>query len=64
PTFYAGGGHRLLEAHLLDFEGDLYGQAAAVRFVTRIRDEARFDSAAALIDAIHRDVDAVRAALG
>ncbi|MGH9035967.1 MAG: bifunctional riboflavin kinase/FAD synthetase [Acidimicrobiia bacterium] len=64
PTFYAGGGHRLLEAHLLDFEGDLYGQAAAVRFVSRIRDEARFDSAAALIDAIHRDVDAVRAALG
>ncbi|HEY3238671.1 MAG TPA: riboflavin kinase, partial [Acidimicrobiia bacterium] len=64
PTFYAGGGHRLLEAHLLDFDGDLYGQAAAVRFVARIRDEERFDSATALIDAIHRDVDAVRAALG
>jgi riboflavin kinase/FMN adenylyltransferase len=64
PTFYAGGGHRLLEAHLLDFDGDLYGQAAAVRFVARIRDEERFDSAAALVDAIHRDVDAVRAALG
>jgi riboflavin kinase/FMN adenylyltransferase len=63
PTFYAGGGHRLLEAHLLDFDGDLYGQAAAVRFVARIRDEERFDSATALIDAIHRDVDAVRAAL-
>jgi len=63
PTFYAGGGHRLLEAHLLDFDGDLYGQAAAVQFVARIRDEERFDSAGALVEAIHRDVDAVRAAL-
>ena len=64
PTFYAGGGHRLLEAHLLDFDGDLYGQSAKVRFVARIRDEERFESAAALVDAIHRDVDAVRAVLG
>jgi riboflavin kinase/FMN adenylyltransferase len=64
PTFYAGGGHRLLEAHLLDFDGDLYGQAAAVRFVVRIRDEERFDSVAALIEAIQGDVDAVRTALG
>lgn len=63
PTFYAAG-HRLLEAHLLDFDGDLYGQQAAVRFVARIRDELRFESVDALIEAMHRDVDAVRAALG
>ncbi|MGH8992049.1 MAG: bifunctional riboflavin kinase/FAD synthetase [Acidimicrobiia bacterium] len=63
PTFYAEG-HRLLEAHLLDFDGDLYGQAPAVRFVARIRAELRFESADALIEAMHRDVDAVRAALG
>ncbi|MGH8973197.1 MAG: bifunctional riboflavin kinase/FAD synthetase [Acidimicrobiia bacterium] len=62
PTFYAAG-HRLLEAHLLDFDGDLYGQEAAVRFVARIRDELRFDSVDDLIEAMHRDVDAVRAAL-
>jgi riboflavin kinase/FMN adenylyltransferase len=64
PTFYADSGLRLLEVHLLDFDGDLYGQAAAVRFLVRIRGDEHFDSVAALIDAIHRDVDAVRAALG
>lgn len=63
PTFYAEG-HRLLEAYLLDFQGDLYGQQAAVRFVARVRDELRFDSVDALIEAMHRDVDAVRAVLG
>jgi riboflavin kinase/FMN adenylyltransferase len=63
PTFYAGGGHLLLEANLLDFAGDLYGQEAAVRFVARIRDEERFDSVPDLVDAIERDVEAVRRAL-
>ncbi|MGH9040868.1 MAG: bifunctional riboflavin kinase/FAD synthetase [Acidimicrobiia bacterium] len=63
PTFYTAG-HRLLEAHLLDFDGELYGQQAAVRFVARIRDELRFESVDALIEAMHRDVEAVRAALG
>jgi riboflavin kinase/FMN adenylyltransferase len=37
PTFYPGGAPLLLEAHVLDFDGDLYGQEAAVRFVARIR---------------------------
>ncbi len=63
PTFYEGGAALLLEAHLLDFEGDLYGQEAAVRFVARIRAEERFDSADALVEAIHRDVENVRQAL-
>lgn len=63
PTFYATGGLRLLEAHLLDFDGDLYGQAAAVRFLARIRDEERFDSVEDLIEAIGRDVEAVRRVL-
>ncbi|MDQ3946140.1 MAG: riboflavin kinase, partial [Actinomycetota bacterium] len=62
PTFYAEG-HRLLEAHLLDFDGDLYGQQAAVRFVARIRDELRFESVDALVETMHHDVEAVRAAL-
>ncbi|MDQ3946939.1 MAG: bifunctional riboflavin kinase/FAD synthetase [Actinomycetota bacterium] len=63
PTFYGGGGHRLLEAHLLDFEGDLYGQAAAVRFLVQIRPDVRFDSVEALTEAIGQDVAAVRRAL-
>jgi riboflavin kinase/FMN adenylyltransferase len=62
--FPTDSGLRLLEVHLLDFDGDLYGQAAAVRFLARIRGDERFESVAALIEAIHRDVDAVRAALG
>lgn len=60
PTFYATGGLLLLEAHVLDFDGDLYGQPAAVRFLARIRDEERFDSVEDLIEAIGRDVEAVR----
>ena len=63
PTFYADQPYLLLEAYLLDFEGDLYGQPAAVRFVDRIRAEERFDSVDALVAAIHRDVEAVRRVL-
>ncbi len=63
PTFYEGGAPLLLEAHVLDFDGDLYGQEAAVRFVARIRAEERFDSVPDLVAAMHRDVDAVRLAL-
>jgi riboflavin kinase/FMN adenylyltransferase len=63
PTFYADQPYLLLEAYLLDFEGDLYGQPAAVRFVDRIRSEERFESVDALVAAIHRDVEAVRRVL-
>ena len=41
---------RLLEAYLLDFDGDLYGQLAKVRFVGRLRGEERFDSVEALVE--------------
>lgn len=49
-----------LEAHLLDFDGDLYGEEARVRFVARVRDELRFDSVEALIGQIALDVAATR----
>ena len=64
PTFYTDQAYLLLEAYLLDFTGDLYGQRAAVRFVERIRAEERFDSAEALVAAMHRDVEAARRLLG
>ncbi|MDQ6909906.1 MAG: hypothetical protein M3Z84_03830, partial [Actinomycetota bacterium] len=54
----------VLEAHLLDFDGDLYGERAKVRFVERLRDEERFDSVGQLVDQIGKDVAATRAALG
>jgi riboflavin kinase/FMN adenylyltransferase len=63
PTFYDSDAPLLLEAHVLDFDGDLYGQEAAVRFVARIRAEERFDSVPELVAAMHRDVDAVRRVL-
>jgi len=53
PTF--SGGARTLETHLLDFEGDLYGESLEVRFLARLRDEIRFDSPAELGDQIARD---------
>lgn len=60
PTFYADQAYLLLEAHLLDFSGDLYGQSASVGFVDRIRAEERFDSVEALVETMHRDVEAAR----
>ena len=60
PTFYTDQPYLLLEAYLLDFTGDLYGQEASVGFVDRIRSEERFDSVEALVAAMHRDVEAAR----
>jgi riboflavin kinase/FMN adenylyltransferase len=60
PTFYTDQAYLLLEAYLLDFSGDLYGQAASVGFVDRIRAEERFDSVEALVEAMNRDVETAR----
>ena len=43
PTFYEHADHSLLEAHLLDFDGDLYGERAEVRFAHFLRSERKFD---------------------
>jgi riboflavin kinase/FMN adenylyltransferase len=59
PTFVTGRG-LLVEAFLLDFEGDLYGRELRLDFIDRIRGERRFDSAEALIERMHRDVDEIR----
>jgi riboflavin kinase/FMN adenylyltransferase len=66
PTFYDPGMAQpsLLEAYLLDFDGDLYGERAKVRFVTWLRGEERFESAEALAYQMERDVEATRKALG
>jgi riboflavin kinase / FMN adenylyltransferase len=53
PTF--GGDQLIVETHLLDFEGDLYGERVEVRFLARVRDEMRFASAFELADQIARD---------
>jgi riboflavin kinase/FMN adenylyltransferase len=49
-----------VEAYLLDFDADLYGQWIRVEFWERLRDELRFDSKEALIEQMHRDIDQTR----
>jgi riboflavin kinase / FMN adenylyltransferase len=63
PTFYEDQPYSLLEAHLLDFDGDLYGEPARVQFVSHLRDELRFDGADELVAQMHVDCDQARAAL-
>ncbi len=58
-----GGHERRVEAYLLDFDGDLYGQRLIVELWQRLRDEEVFASEAALVDAIARDVEQTRAAV-
>jgi riboflavin kinase / FMN adenylyltransferase len=60
PTFYEDADTSLLEAYVLDFDGDLYGQAVKVRFVDRLRGEVKFDSVEALVAQIERDVEDTR----
>ena len=56
-------GPPLLEVHLLDFDGDLYGREIEVEFVRRIREERKFDSLAALTAEMERDMARARAIL-
>ena len=55
PTFETGRG-LLVEAHLIDFEGDLYGEPLRIAFLERMRGERRFDSVDALVEQMRLDV--------
>ncbi len=59
PTFEPSGSSKV-EIHLLDFEGDLYGEELTVDFMFKLRDIARFDSAEILIEQLRQDVGLVR----
>jgi riboflavin kinase/FMN adenylyltransferase len=59
PTFVEHGG-LVLEVHVLDWSGDLYDRRVRTTFVGRLRDELKFDSVAALIDQIQRDIAGAR----
>jgi riboflavin kinase / FMN adenylyltransferase len=59
PTFQTGRAE-LIEAYLLDFDGDLYGSDLELSFLERLRGERRFESAQALIDQMHLDVRRTR----
>jgi riboflavin kinase/FMN adenylyltransferase len=61
PTYYGADGHRLLEAHLLDFAGNLYDEVLTVWLVRHLREQRAFDSSEALIRALDNDIAEARA---
>jgi riboflavin kinase / FMN adenylyltransferase len=63
PTFNTGRGE-LIEAYILDFHGDLYDSELRLRFLERLRGERRFNSAEALVEQMHRDVQRTREIVG
>ena len=63
PTFHDGT-EVLAEVHLLDFDGDLYGERLGVELLARLRDEQRFEDAEALVTQMRQDAENGRAVLG
>jgi riboflavin kinase/FMN adenylyltransferase len=59
PTFVSGRG-LLVEAHLIGFDGDLYGQNLRIAFLERMRGELRFESVDELVEQMNRDLDQAR----
>jgi riboflavin kinase/FMN adenylyltransferase len=60
PTFTPDKQTPNVEAHILDFDRDLYDQALKLEFVKRLRDELKFDSVEALLEKIHEDIAETR----
>jgi len=60
PTFTPGRENPSLEAYLLDFDRDIYGEMMTLEFIARLRDEIRYTSVDALVHQIHDDVDQTR----
>jgi riboflavin kinase / FMN adenylyltransferase len=63
PMFVTGRGE-LIEAYLVDFEGDLYGTVLRVEFLKRLRGEKRFGALDQLVEQMGRDVDEAVAVAG
>jgi riboflavin kinase / FMN adenylyltransferase len=63
PQFVTGRGE-LIEAHLLDFDGDLYGRPLRIDFLRRLRGEKRFGSIDELVEQMAADVEAARSVAG
>ena len=58
PTYYGADGYRLLEAHILDFTGDLYGETLVVWLGSHLREQQKYASAEDLITALKSDIAA------
>jgi riboflavin kinase / FMN adenylyltransferase len=60
PTFENGQVRTSVEAHLLDFSGDLYGQNLQLEFLHRLREERKFSGVDALVQQIQQDISQTR----
>lgn len=60
PTFSGQSGDIFIEAHLLDFSDDLYGETLTLHFQQRLRDERRFESVDALVEQVKADIQQAR----
>ena len=60
PTFTPDKRTVNVEAHLLDFDRDLYGETLTLEFISRLRDEAKFNSVESLLAQIHADIEQTR----
>ena len=63
PTFYRDAPHSLIEAHLLDYSGDLYGETAALRFLAFLRSEKAFAGLEELKSQLAVDIEHARNAV-
>ncbi|MFW6103374.1 MAG: riboflavin biosynthesis protein RibF, partial [Chloroflexota bacterium] len=62
PTF--GDTERIVETHILDFSGDIYGSTLQIEFAARIRDEKPFENPETLVAQIRRDIETAQRLLG
>jgi riboflavin kinase/FMN adenylyltransferase len=63
PTFEEKSEQAIVEAHLLDFDADLYGKELRLEFIARLRDERRFSNPELLLSRIGRDIQRARVIL-
>lgn len=63
PTFTPDKQTQTVEAHLLDFRDEIYGEDLQLEFVARLRDEMRFESVDRLVEQIWKDIEATRSIL-
>lgn len=60
PTFESQPVQPRVEAHILDFQDEIYGQEISLEFLAHLRDEARFPNPQALVEQIHKDISQAR----
>ena len=64
PTFQTNDSKSILEAHLIGFDGDLYGESGRIEFVEYLREERQFDGVDALTTQLKSDVQVSQSLLG